>query len=298
MRHIPRANATVATIGSPSGTLATASAMPVSTINSISLPTAMPAAITMTATTRVPQISRWPNSSSRLSSGVASSSASSTREEMRPSSVRIPVATTTPSPAPRVTAVPLNTTLDRSASGASSSTGSTRLATGTDSPVSADSLTCRFDASIRRRSAVTTSPPASKTISPGTSFSAGICRTRPSRRTFASTLPMRCSASIERTARSSVTKPIAALMMITTATAAPSTHSAKANDRAAATTSRSTIRLLNCSTRMRQAPLLSALRRRLDPCRLRRLLTSAGLSPSSRETPSASRTSRPGRAHG
>jgi hypothetical protein len=51
----------------------------------------------------------------------------------------MPVATTTASPEPRVTAVPLKSIEDRSASGASGTTGSAPLSMGRDSPVRGDS---------------------------------------------------------------------------------------------------------------------------------------------------------------
>jgi hypothetical protein len=84
---------------------------------------------------------------------------------------------------------------------------------------------------------------------------------------------------------------MAALMRITTAIATASTHSPKANDRAAATTRSRTIRLLNCSARICQVLLLSVSRRRFGPKRLRRALTSEVSSPVSAETSRASRIS-------
>jgi hypothetical protein len=72
-------------------------------------------------------------------SGVSTCVASSSIEEMRPSSVSFPVATTTEVAVPWVTSVPPYTMLVLSATGVPSSTGSVPFSAGTDSPVSADS---------------------------------------------------------------------------------------------------------------------------------------------------------------
>ncbi len=108
MRHMPRASASVATIGRPSGIAATASAIAASTIRKASLPVVRPTPAIKAVRTIVAQTS-WPESRARrFSSGELSGSASSTSCEMRPSSVARPVAATTPVPLPRVTEVPLN----------------------------------------------------------------------------------------------------------------------------------------------------------------------------------------------
>jgi hypothetical protein len=84
----------------------------------------------------------------------------------------------------------------RSPSGVSApSTGSVSLATGRLSPVSADSATSSVAAFNRRPSAGTMSPASMATTSPGTSWSAGISVSSPSRRTFALTIIICCSAA-------------------------------------------------------------------------------------------------------
>ena len=75
---------------------------------------------------------------------------------MRPSSVRRPVAVTMASPVPSATTVPAKIMSVRSPIGASRrGTGARLLATGTDSPVSADSFVCNPATAIKRPSAGT-----------------------------------------------------------------------------------------------------------------------------------------------
>ena len=169
--------------------------------------------------------------------------------------------------------------LARSARGVSSSTGSVCLPTGTDSPVRADSLACNLAASSRRASAVTTSPLSRMRMSPGTNASASISWAEPPRRTRARTSPISCNASIERTARSSVKKPIEALIRTTAMMAKPSMISPKAKERAAAATRRSTTTLLNCSSKICQTLRLSLSRRRLRPNLSRRLVAASSSRP-------------------
>ena len=246
----------------------------------------------------VAQISRRPSVCRRRSSGVASLAVRATSDETLPSSVARPIATTTPSPLPRVTAVPPWSMLLRSATGACASTASTDLSTGTDSPVSVDSSACRLAASITRRSALIRSPPSNTTMSPGTRPSAGIRATLPPRRTRASTSTSLCSASIERVPRSSTKNPMAALIAITTRIATPSTVWPSANASAAAAASSSIIRLANWSARMRSALLRSICCRRFAPWMRWRRATSASASPSAATTSSDSTTRSAGAAHG
>ena len=77
---------------------------------------------------------------------------------MRPSSVSLPVATTTPVARPDTTIVPENAMLSRSPTVALAGTGSVFFSAGTDSPVSAASSVRRFFASMSRRSAGILSP--------------------------------------------------------------------------------------------------------------------------------------------
>ena len=74
---------------------------------------------------------------------------------------------------------------------------------------------------------MTTSPLSSKTMSPGTTCSAGIVFSFPSRRTREERVPSLRSASMERTARSSVKKPMSVLMASTSRIAVASVHSPK-----------------------------------------------------------------------
>ena len=105
---------------------------------------------------------------------------------MRPSSVSLPVATTTPFARPDTTRVPEKAMLARSPTVALAELGATFLSAGTDSPVSAASSVRRFFTSISRRSAGTLSPDSSSTRSPGTSSSAAITRLSPPRTVLAS----------------------------------------------------------------------------------------------------------------
>ena len=117
--------------------------------------------------------------------GVGGSFASATSRPRRPISVSSPSATTTPSPAPATTAVPACSIEDRSASGASASTGSGPFAAATGSPVSLDSSVAKPSASTTRASAATTPPASTSSTSPTTSAPAGTAVATPARRTSA-----------------------------------------------------------------------------------------------------------------
>ncbi len=84
-----------------------------------------------------------------------------------PNSVRPPVRTTTPSPLPSRTTVPMNAHEARSREDSGAAMGSLRFSAGSDSPVSTASSHSSPSACSRRRSAGTTSPTASRTTSPG-----------------------------------------------------------------------------------------------------------------------------------
>src|SRR5215467_9021609 len=127
----------------------------------------------MTAVMATPNFLIW------RSSGVSSALTLSSIWLMRPSSVALPVPTTTPVARPETTSVPENAMFARSPTVALADTGSVDLSAGTDSPVSAASSVRRFFTSVRRRSAGTLSPDSSSTMSPGTSPSAGIRRAAP-----------------------------------------------------------------------------------------------------------------------
>ena len=123
----------------------------------------------------------------------------------------MPVATTTASPRPRTTAVPLNAMLVRSASGASGSTIVVDFSTGVLSPVSGASAICSVDELVSRQSAPTASPSANITMSPITRSAVGTRSTTPSRSTLARVALRRCRAATALIAFVSCQKPIPAL---------------------------------------------------------------------------------------
>ena len=192
---VPQARMVVTTVGSPTGIAAMAKATaalktamnvsPRARFSAIDATSAMP------AITRICPVSRsiW-----RVS-GVLTSCSSASIPEMWPTSVAIPVAVTTNSPAPRVTLVFMYTMSVRSPSGVPApATGSVPLATGRLSPVSADSSTSSVAAFSSRPSAGTISPASIATMSPGTSCPAGISASWPSRLTLALMITIFCRA--------------------------------------------------------------------------------------------------------
>ena len=108
--------------------------------------------------------------------------------------------------------VPMKSIPTRSPTGASASTASGRLATGSLSPVSADSSTARSSALSSRMSAGTRSPASTMTTSPGTRSAAGMRLVRPARRTWAVGSARAWSAARARSLRASctITRPIVA----------------------------------------------------------------------------------------
>ena len=160
-----------------------------------------------------------------------------------PISVAMPVAVTTATPRPRVTAVPLKTMFSRSPSAAAPGTGAGSLSSGSLSPVSDASAIIKDAASTRRPSALTASPSASSTTSPGTSSVAGMRCGRPSRRTPAVGAAMACSAETASSARASWTYPRMALstMIARITIASKGTPSAPSNTHAATATTAAAI---------------------------------------------------------
>ena len=163
------------------------------------------AATTTTAITITARPSVRPTSATSRWSGVCSLSVWPSRRATLPISVAMPVAVTTATPRPRVTAVPLKTMFSRSPSAAVSGTGAGSLSTGSLSPVSEASAIISDAASTSRPSALTASPSASSRTSPGTSSVAGMRCGRPSRRTPAVGAAIRCSAETASSARASWT---------------------------------------------------------------------------------------------
>ena len=126
----------------------------------------------------------------------------------------MPVATTTPLPLPYVTVPVEYAMLILSPSAAfSPTTAAASLSTGTDSPVSAASSIFRDAELISLRSAGTTSPASSRTMSPRTSSSVGITFLSPPRITFAYGLLLLFSASRAFSALLSCTSPMMAFSM-------------------------------------------------------------------------------------
>lgn len=135
---------------------------------------------------------------------------------IRPSSVSLPVPTTTPRPRPEVTRVPLKVMLVRSVIAVCTGRRCTCLVTGSTSPVSIDSSTCRALTASRRRSAGTRSPESRTTTSPGTSSAAGISWSSPSRITRHRGTVRLCNARTADSARRSCQNPMPALSASTT----------------------------------------------------------------------------------
>ena len=142
MRCMPTASAMVIATGRPSGTIDTI--WLIATISTSGSGSARHSPSSTTSTNRPSEAatSIRPKRSRRRSSGVFGSSAPSVRPAMRPTSVRLPVATTSARARPAVTWVPACSMPLRSARPASAGTAAADLATGTDSPVSAASAAC------------------------------------------------------------------------------------------------------------------------------------------------------------
>ena len=185
MRQTPTASRIVTTIASPSGTAETAIERANMPIARRSMPRSRPMATKAAARAATASpIVRLSRRRRPISGGSAGSS--EMWPAMRPTSLAMPVPTTTARPRPRVITVFMKTMSLRSPSGApASSTGAVALSTATDSPVRLDSSAARSMASSSRASAATRSPAARASTSPGTTVSAGSEAGRPSRRIVA-----------------------------------------------------------------------------------------------------------------
>ena len=102
----PSASEIVTTAGSASGMAATASERAVRNMRSGSSPRSIPTPKNTAHSPRTAPASRWPKRPSRRWRGVRPSSSSRSSVAILPSSVRIPVATTRPTPRPFETSVP------------------------------------------------------------------------------------------------------------------------------------------------------------------------------------------------
>ena len=209
---VPQARMVVTTMGSATGIAAMAKATAALKVAMNVSPRARFSAID--ATSAMPPITRICSDSRSICrvSGVLTSCRSCSIPEMRPTSVAIPVAVTTNSPVPRVMLVFMYTMSVRSPSGVSApATASVDLVTGRLSPVSADSATSSLAAFSSRPSAGTMSPASIATTSPGTSLSAGISASRPSRLTLALMITIFCRAATAAAALPSWCRPRTAL---------------------------------------------------------------------------------------
>ncbi len=206
---------------------------------------------------------------------------------MRPISVRRPVATTTADPLPPVTAVPRQTMLSRSASGASKPTASSDFITGRLSPVSIASFTDRSCARRMRASASTAWSRDSASRSPGTTSAAGTVTCRPSRTTCADPAGP-SSPRIVRSARLSTVNPIAPFKPRTAPIAAASASPPVNTDSAAAPASSRVGSVRNWSTRIVRVSRDSVRGSRFGPASRNRRCASDDASPPARPPTSAS----------
>ena len=216
MRRTPSARVMVIRAGSPSGMAEAARATAIMNISARGWPRhSTPMAKVSTTKPTMTSASQWLKRAIWRSSGVVVDCTVASKALMRPSSVPLPVATTSPVAVPEATSVPEYSMPCRSPRGASSATAPACLSQGRDSPVSTASLARRPLACRMRRSAGTLSPEASSTTSPGTRVWASTTARTPPRSTVACSDSMRRMASSEDSALPSCKKPISAL--ITTA---------------------------------------------------------------------------------
>ncbi len=175
--------------------------------------------------------------------------------------------------------------------------GSSSLSTGTDSPVSAASLTRRLGLSTSRASAATMSP-ASRTItSPGTSSVAATASSTPSRTTRAFGAVIVRSAAIACSARYSCANPISALSTTMAPITTASVGSPIATMIPAATSSTTIIVLANCVRNSRHAGSVGSSSSSFGPYAACRLATSERRRPREGSVPSCRASSATSPAH-
>ena len=203
IRRTPTASTIVTTAGRPSGIAATARLIDSRNMSSGGVCSKRPMRKISAQMASAPAPSQRPVCARRFCSGVFGGSCDAIIPAMRPTSVRMPVAVTTPSPFPAVISEGENTMFFRSPSGVfSGSTTPASFAAGRLSPVSALSPALNPFDSISRRSAGAISPARSRTRSPGTSCAASTVSSRPLRMTRALGLlsffraSMACSARL------------------------------------------------------------------------------------------------------
>ena len=156
--------------GKPSGIAATAKEIEVKSISAqLRSFKTVPTKNITTAITIIAAVKNFPNWFKLFFNGVSVSSASASIPAIFPTSVAIPVLTTTPFPRPYVTLLLEKAMLMRSPIPTSLPSKTTNsFSTGTDSPVNAASSIFSELTSIKRISAGTTSPASNKSMSPGT----------------------------------------------------------------------------------------------------------------------------------
>jgi hypothetical protein len=209
----PRANTNDATAGWPVGTRTANIAAPI---------------VSATAETR-----RAIDATCRCS-GLRGCAAASASRKIRPNSVAVPVANTTPLAVPAATVVPMNTQLAACNAGVIASTGPLTRFTGSLSPVSAALFTAASWASTSRQSAGTASPASSTTTSPGTSSRAGTSDRPPSRSTRQVCGTIACNAWAVRSAEYSCQNPMTAFNTTTARIATASCRLPKSRGRCTA----------------------------------------------------------------
>ena len=167
----PSAREIVITAGKASGTAATAKLNAVSAMVMKGCPCRTPASKTIMHTHKIANTKYLLKELRRTCSGVLACFARSNKFAMRPISVLIPLATTTPLPFPKVTTLPLKARLLLSPNASfGESNGSVCLVTASDSPVSVDSSICNPCTVNSRISAGTIFPCSNNTMSPGTTL--------------------------------------------------------------------------------------------------------------------------------
>jgi hypothetical protein len=233
----PRDRMVCVTVGSASGMAAMASETAATNSASHAWPRARPSAnITIIVRPAAAAI----HSVSLLSSTVSGDSSVAVLAsipEILPSSVPAPVAVTIMVPLPWVTGVFMKAMLDWSPGPSSASdSGPASLGAGTLSPVSADSSICSALAAMILPSAGTSSPALMITTSPGTTCSAGIADSVPSRRTRAVAFIIDLSAFIALSALPSCRRPITAFSTVSTSSRTAVVHSLISSDTTAAAT--------------------------------------------------------------
>ena len=213
---------TCSTVGMAMGTAASASAMAVVKIVWVDCPREIPRANMIAMVSPAAAAIHNVNVSSCLVSGVLRWGVDLSIPEMLPTAVLAPVPVTIITPLPCVTGVFMNAMFDWSPrTGSGSVITSVLFEAGTLSPVSADSSICREVASTSRPSAHTSSPAASRTTSPTTTWSAATLTSVPSRRTRALVLSIDCRAFIALSALPCWRKPPSALSAVISSTPTP-----------------------------------------------------------------------------